>query len=74
MADQVIDRQLAPINKPIKHNYCNFKKVLSRICFSNNKIWQIKQMCMLDSQLQRFSWSVNKENITNSSCYFSSDY
>ena len=24
MADQVIDRQLAPINKPIKHNYCNF--------------------------------------------------
>ena len=38
MADQVTDRQLAPINKPIKHNYCNFRKVLSRTCFSNNKI------------------------------------
>ena len=74
MAAQVIGRQLAPTNKPIKHNYCNFREVLSRSCFSNNKIWLQKLMCVLDSQLQSFSWSVSKENITKFSCYFSSDY
>ena len=70
MADQVIDRQLAPINNPIKYNYCNFRKVLSWSCFSNHKIWLLKLMCGLDSQLQGYSWSVSKENFTKSSVIF----
>ena len=31
---------------------------------------ELKLMCVLDSQLQSFSRSVSKENITRSSCYF----
>ena len=31
---------------------------------------EVKLMCVLDSQLQSFSGSVSKENITKSSCYF----
>ena len=43
--DKVIDCQLVPINKPIKRNYCNFRNVLSRSCFSNNKISPQTNVC-----------------------------
>ena len=51
---------ISTYNKPIKHNYCNFRTVLGWSCFSNNKIWLLKLICVLDSKLQSFSWSVSK--------------